>query len=134
MTHHGLNFFVDYVNIRLSCIFDWCHLNKLSINPVKSEFMLISNILIEIEPVLYLDRNRNICKNSVKYFDLLIDCNLKFTSHIILDKTKLSQLTGISHRIKQFFNIRTAKNYYYSCVYSVITNCLSAWERVFTCS
>ena len=52
--HHDLNFLVDNVYKRLSHIFDWCNFNKLSINPAKSEFMIISNRLIETESVIYL--------------------------------------------------------------------------------
>ena len=88
--HQDLNFLVDYVNKRLSRTLNWCNYKKLFINPAKSEFMVISNRLIETEPVLYLCNDRIICKSSVKDLGLLIDCNLKSTSHVIHVKTKLS--------------------------------------------
>ena len=44
-----------------------------------------------------------------------------------------SVVTTLCCRIKRYLNIRTAKNYYYSCVYSVIYG-LSVWGVVFTCS
>ena len=69
--HHDLNFIVDYVNERLSRIFEWCNFNKLSINPAKSEFMLISIRLIEAEPVLYLGNDR-----IIEPFDLQFDLHL----------------------------------------------------------
>ena len=126
LVHHDLNFLVDHVNIKLSRIFDRCNFNKLSINPAWSEFLDISNGLIKAKPVLYMGSDRIICENSVKYLDLLIACNLTFTSHVIHVKTQLSQLAGISHRIKRYLNIRMAKNYYYIFVYSVKIYCLYA--------
>ena len=68
--HHDWNFSVDYVDKRLSHIFDRCNFNKLSIDPAYSEFMFIDNRFIETESVLYLDRDRIICKNSVNYLGL----------------------------------------------------------------
>ena len=68
--HHDLNFLVDYVNKRLSRIFHWCNFNRLTINPAKSEFMVMSKILMEAEPFPYLSSDRIICKNSVKYLGL----------------------------------------------------------------
>ena len=98
-----MNFPVDHINKRLARIFDRCincNFNKSSINPAKSKFMITSNTLIKTSPILYLGRDRIICRSSVKYLGLLIDCNLKFSFDVIHVKTKVSRFAGNSARNK----------------------------------
>ena len=69
-------------------------------------------------------------KNSVKYLGLFIDDKLKFSDHVTHIKSKLAVFAGISFRLRDQFNLRTAKNYYFSCIFSVLTYCISAWGGV----
>ena len=41
---------LHHVNSRLSIIYDWCNFNKLSLNPTKSEFMILTNKMIISSP------------------------------------------------------------------------------------
>ena len=116
-----------HVNSKLETVHDWCKANKLSINPSKSELMIITNKKIVSEPEIYLGEDRISRKSSVKYLGLHIDDNMHFNTHLDSLKTKLSRFCGISYRLSGYFNLRAAKNYYYSCVYSTLTYCLSVF-------
>ena len=118
---------INKANSRLKIILDWCKYNKLAINPSKSEYLIITNKTLDFEPELFLGTEIIQRKNCVKYLGLHIDSDLKFSSHLYHIKTKLSRFAGVSFRLKNHFNVRTAKNYYYSCVYSVLTYCISTW-------
>ena len=63
---------------------------------------------------------------SVQYLGLHLDARLRFTSHVDHLKTKLSRYAGITYKIAKYLNLRAAKNFYYSCVYSSLTYCISA--------
>ena len=45
-------------------------------------------------------------------------------------KSRLSQFCGIASRLGKFMNFSTARKYYYACIYSVITYCISTWGGV----
>ena len=42
----------------------------------------------------------------------------------------MSQLRGVSFRLKNFLSFVAAKNMYYACVYSVFSYCISVWGGV----
>ena len=130
----NLDALVQNVNDRLSSILDWCRYNKLSINPSKSEYMIITNLPIPTEPSIYIGPDRISRSSCVKYLGMHIDSNLKFTDHVFHLTKKLSRLAGISYKLGKYLNLRAAKNYYYSCVYSVLTYCLSVWGGIVSCT
>ena len=83
--------------------------------------------MIPFEPEIKLRTDQISRKKFVKYLGLHIDDNLKFSQHVDTLKTKLSRLAGVSYRLKSYFNYKTSKNYYYACVYSMLTYCLAAY-------
>ena len=46
----------------------------------------------------------------------------------------MSQLCGVTYRLRNKVNLRAAKNMYYSCVYSVLTYALGVWGGVGMCT
>ena len=87
--------------------------------------MIITNSHIPTEPSIYIGPDRISTSPCVKYLGMHIDSNLKFTDNVFHLTKKLSRLAGISYNLGKFLNLRAAKNYYYSCGYSVFTHCLS---------
>ena len=129
-----LDSLVHHVNDRLSSILDWCRYNKLSINPSKSENMIVTNLDIPTEPNIYLGSDRISRRKYVKYLGMHIDSALKYTDHVFFLKKKLSSLAGVSYRLSKYLNLKAAKNFYFSCVYSVLTYCISVWGGVISCT
>ena len=46
----------DHVNSRLRNILDWCTCTKLTINPLKSELMIVTNNRLETRPQLFFGK------------------------------------------------------------------------------
>ena len=132
--HENLEHLVEHVNRRLSKILDWCRYNKLSLNPSKSEYLLISNRKPENIPQVYIGPDEVTRKNHVKYLGLEIDDKLKFQSHLGSLGKKLSRLSGVSSRLMKYFNYNASKSFYYSCVYSALTYCISVWGGTLQCN
>ena len=86
--------------------------------------MIFTNKIIVSEPHIWLGNSRIERKTTVKYLGLNIDDSLKFNTHLDYLKGKLAQLSGVSYRLKDYFNLRASKNFYFACVYSHITYCL----------
>ena len=87
----SLELLVNHVNERLSLIYDWCCFNKLSINPSKSEYILITNKNVSISPQLNIGGNNIRKVECAKYLGVYIDHSLKYHDHISSVKTKLSR-------------------------------------------
>ena len=125
--HSDIEYLINHVGQRLSVILDWCRFNKLSINPSKSEFMVVTNRNIDFEPMLCIGNEQIAHKQCVKYLGLQIDNALNFNEQLKLLKTKLSRLSGISYRLSSYFNMSTAKKFYFAFVYSALIYGISAW-------
>jgi len=50
--HQDLNYIITHFNDGFKIILDWCRFNKLSINPTKSEFMIITNRKIYTDQII----------------------------------------------------------------------------------
>ena len=122
------------VNIKLKLITEWCKFNQICLNISKSEYMVVSprigsgaiNLCIQSQPMQQT--------NSFKYLGIFIDKDLKFHAQIEHINTKLSRFCGITYRLKNKLNLKSARNIYFSFIYSTITYCLVIWGGVATCT
>ena len=73
-------------------------------------------------------------KPTVKYLGLHIDETLKFSSHLSHVKAKLSQICGLTYRIRENLNFHSAKLFYFSFVFSTIKYGISAWGGILQCT
>ena len=129
--HENIDILINHVNERLKIINDWCMYNELSINPAKSEFMIITNKSLDATiPTISINNAPIQQKTCVKYLGVNIDCTLKFYNHAELLKTKLAMYTGVARRLSKYLNLHAAKNYYYSCIYSSLVYCISVYGGV----
>ena len=67
----------DYVNSRLRSTVYWCNCNKLSLYPLKSEFIVVTNMRIEARPQLFIGTDQIKEVKSLKYLGIYIDTRLK---------------------------------------------------------
>ena len=118
------------VNEKLKLISSWCAFNRLAINPAKSEFMLITRKKVDIVPVIHIGDDEIRHRSSVKYLGLVIDENMKFSSHAMTLKGKLSFFAGVSYSLSRYFDVSSAKKYYYAFVYSSLTYAITVWGGI----
>ena len=129
-----LDLLVQTVNQKLSVVQDWCNSNMVSINPSKSEYMLVTGRFVEQQPQIRIGDNIVKCSNSFKYLGVHIDVKQKFQNQIDNVKGKLSRLCRAAFRLSGYFNLSAAKNMYYGCIYSTLSYCLVAWGGVLLCT
>ena len=130
----SLEMLTEHVNSRLREIFEWCNCNKLSLNPAKSEFMIVTNKIVVNRPQLFIGTDPIKEVDSFKYLGIHVDTRLKFHAQINHLKGKLSQLCGVSFRLSKFLDFQSAKNMYNSCIYSVLSYCIGVWGGVSQCT
>jgi len=127
MLGDNLNDLTDLVNSKLNDINDWCKFNKISLNPKKSEFMLISNKRVNNHPVIRIGNELVKCVESFKYLGIHIDRSLKFHSHIDELTSKLRNLKGVTYRLRYYLNLSSSFKLYYAMVYSHMQYGIAVW-------
>ena len=60
----SLNDFTDHINNRLRIKLDWCKCKKVSLNPTKSKFMVVTNLCLTLASL----NIRSVSKNILKRF------------------------------------------------------------------
>ena len=127
---NNLTDMVHVMNNALEKISLWCIFNKLTINPMKSLGMIISNKKIPSKVELWLNGQLIKIVNSLKYLGIHLDNRLSFVNHLNYVNDRLSQICGISYKITYKFNLNTAKTYFFSFVYSLLSYGVTIWGGI----
>ena len=138
LTYAGDNLpqLVEYVNKRLELIYEWCCYNKLSLNASKCKFMIFTNKKYDNQnlPPIKLGNDCIDRVTNFKYLGIFIDEKLNYDYQLKSLETKISRMCGITFRIKNNLNLNSAKNVYYSCIYSILIYCICVWGGLLTCT
>ena len=65
---------------------------------------------------------------------LFIDDRLNFNFHVDYIKGKLAQYSGVTYRLSNYFSLHTARTFYYSMIFSLLSYCICIWGGVFMSS
>ena len=86
----------------LTRLSEWCKSNKLTINPSKSQLLIISprNIELVMDFDVFLNGITVPLSNSVQYLGVTLDSKLTFEIHIKILETNLSKVVGIICKLK----------------------------------
>ena len=87
------------VNTRLQNILDLCNCNKLSLNPLKSDSMVVNDKRIETRPQMFIGTDQIKQVKNFKYLGIYIDTRLKCNAQIKRLKSKLNLLCGVLFRL-----------------------------------
>lgn len=117
------------VNHVLSLVLDWSNYNKLSLNNIKSKWMLFTNKSV-VAPNIYIAGQLVEKVDSFKYLGLHIDSNLRYTSHLNYLRSKLSSLRYVSYKISPYLSEAAGKKFYYAMVQSILCYGILVWGGV----
>ena len=133
-TGNDLPALTEHVNKRLAVVSDWCKFNKLALNGNKCKYMLITTKIVTSDPVIKLDDVPVSRVEKFKYLGVELDDNLKFHDQIDYLCCRMSQMCGVTYRLRDNLNLESARNVYYSCIYSVLKYCIGIWGGVLQCT
>ena len=104
------------MNIYLSKLTGWLNANKLTINPTKSNILIILPKTNQPIPTVELQvRNSLIPQHTItRYLGVTIDDNLKFDHHIIDIEHKISRGVGIISKLRYFMPQKAQRHVYYA--------------------
>ena len=129
-TDKDLETLIYRTNTTLNLVTKWFHVNKLSLNVDKTNFMVYhtkkkkkNNVDINIKI-----NNCNIaqvCK--IKFLGVWMDEQLTWKSHITYISNKISKVIGILRKVRQSVSNKVLRNLYYALVYPYFTYCNITW-------
>ena len=125
-----LNKLENRVNHELQKIDYWLRKNKLSLNYVKTNYMIINKQLrtkVVCEFNLRINDYTISRVNKVKYLGVLLDDDLTWSSHISYLSLQLARYSGLFYKLRPFASKETLSMLYYSIVYSRLHYGISAW-------
>ena len=122
------------INSELQNLHQWCCVNKLSINPSKTNIIIIppkqTNATI---PHLHLTSNGSAINivDSAKYLGVVIDNELIFKQHIKIMEGKVARSVGILSKLKHFFPQNIMLQLYYALVHPFLSYGIIIWGATY---
>ena len=117
------------MNKELVYLFQWLCANRLSLNVVKTEFILFQPPKINLENriVLKLNRTKIFASYKIKYLGVILDHKLTWKHHINELSKKLSRAVGMLYKIREFCPTSTLRSIYFSIFNSHLCYGLPIW-------
>ena len=123
------------INNDLSRFREWCCVNKLTINPLKTNAILYSPTLkltddLQIN-IKFADTPITIT-HSAKYLGLIIDSNLYYKQHINMLECKVGRAIGILYKLKNAFPQMILKQLYFALIHPLLLYGIITWGSTFS--
>ena len=119
------------MNYSLYKINDWCNFNKLAINCAKTKWTYFS-FRKDYIPVLRINGELIERVREFKYLGFHLDERLNHSYHIRYLLGRFRKLCYISKSVNKYFSNKTARNFYYSMVHSIVNYGLLVWGGTLT--
>ena len=115
------------VNLEINKVYDWMRSNRLSLNILKSKFMIISNKR-KTEPISIKINGIELEQcNSYKYLGVIFDENLNWKPHIEYICGKISKSVGGLAALRHRTSVSVLREVYYALVNSYAKYGIMAW-------
>ena len=117
------------MNKELKKISTWLIVNRLSLNVIKTNFVVFHPFNKPIKKKITLKFHRKTIKEvkHIKYLGVIVDSSLSWKEHISKILKTISKYCGILYKIRPFVNIRILKMLYNSLIYSRLTYGAEVW-------
>ena len=124
---HSLNDLLRTLEIDLTNVFNYLLANKLSLNLIKTKFMIFTNKQsTNIGNIIVNNIQIEHC-NEIKFLGVWLDSKLTFTKHINYVCNKLSKFSGIFAKLKSYIPEVVLKQLYCTLALPHIRYCMTAW-------
>ena len=129
VSHKDPKILEQNINKELQHIVNWLNSNRLSLNILKTHYMVFSPKKHKSSPDLKLEIN-GITISEVKeckFLGVIMDNNLTWKAHIMYISTKISKSIGIISKTRKYVNQNTLLSMYYCFIYPYLLYCCQIW-------
>ena len=128
---HGksLDQIIQLLNKELVYVYDWLNANKLSLNILKTQYMIFRSRSksVPLHSKVTLNNSSVDCVESTKFLGVIIDVNVTWIEHINKVKGKVSRGVGITCKARKVFDAATLLLLYNSLICPHIVYCIEIW-------
>ena len=116
---------------------NWCHVNKLSINVTKTNYMIIKSSRKKDATIGVKFKNFDGSfqllerKKCIKYLGVMIDEHLTWKNQVSFIRARISRNIGIISKPIYYSSIQQLKQIYYKLTYPYISYGILAWESTY---
>ena len=123
--HKDINILKYTANQELCKVVNWLGANKLSLNVSKTQFIIFQAKNKKIHHNLQVQMNDQRIEqvNNTKFLGLIIDKDLSWKYHINQVTLKISKMSGILVRARNYLSLRTLDTIYNALIYPYLTYC-----------
>ena len=120
---------VENVNLELKKIEQWTISNRLTINPSKTELLIVTKKKSDVDNLQNIQLGSEIIQpvNSCKFLGTFLDNNMDFNENINYILKKVARNGGILYRIRDSLNQTACLNYYNSFILPFLTYNIICW-------
>ena len=126
---------IEITNTELLKLNVWCIANRLSINTLKTYFILFSNRPPEVLPPLVIKSNFTYDPiqrvDSIKFLGIYYDYNMSFKTHITHLSQRLSRTASLLYRVSSLMPPFVLKAMYHAHVSSLLNYCNLIWANTY---
>ena len=122
-------------NQELDKFYFWCIDNRLSINTLKTFFILDSNKTTNSVPPLLIRNHYTYVPikrvSNTKFLGIFYDERLNFKPHLNFIAGKLSRISAMIYRLKDLMPVEVLRIIYQSHVNSILSYCTIIWSNTY---
>ena len=118
---------IDTLNDELKKVVTWLNTNKLSLNVLKSHYMIFSTKNVVCSNAVNISGHELEKVNFTKFLGVIIDTKLSWKFHINYIKGKVSKGVGILCKAKKILTCSSLTTLYYSFIYPYLSYCVEIW-------
>ena len=123
--------FVIRLNKELKNVNNWLCANKISINIIKTKYIIFSlRISIKLRRVVKIGNGKIKSADNIKFLGVFIDKNLKFNVHINYLSAKISRSVGLLYKLNKFLPQSALLKIYYSLIHPYFNYAMETWFNI----
>ena len=130
-SHSDPNIIVDVINAELRKILEWIRANKLSLNLLKTNYILFSNSLTSLSTDIILDNTPLEQVSHTKFLGVVVDSKLSWKLHVENICKTISRNVGIINRLKSHLPQRSLLMLYSSLILPYLNYGLLLWGNTY---
>jgi retron-type reverse transcriptase len=136
MSNKSIDVLVKTINVELKFVGEWFKANKLSLNLVKTNFILFcskrkTELNSDCNIAVNIDNQCLARVSSTKFLGVHIDELLTWREHIAVISKKISKNIGIISRIRHLLPRHILVNLYYTLIYPYLSYCNLVWASTY---
>ena len=124
---------IKVMNTEITKVIEWLRINKLSLNKIKSHFMVFrkNRRKIELKEDVIIENVKIDFVTQTKFLGVILDQHLTFEAHVQYTKGNIARGIGILYIAKKCLKESSMKTLYYAFIYPYFTYCITVWGNTF---